>query len=818
MPPETPPPATPARSSRRTIRRVGRRLLVTVACGVAGDLALRAAPSLVDGLVVRFDGTLTLLVACLLGPLWGALAAVIATAHLAQSQGLGLIPVFYAVEAGGVALLVRRRVAPLPATLLVWTLVLAPIMLALFGWAFGSTSGAWLAVSKAVLNAALNGIVVQLLVPRPLVRRLITGEAQAAGAPALRAQIFDNVVPLTVFPALLLGLGLATTFARHEEREASRQLAERAEVVAERLSEYVEQHALAVDGLASRLATVDEHTLGAASRLESIRAIHRTFDSLTVADASHRILVQSGPEGAIGRTATDPRIAASLRLAAPDTLAFPSRLTIGRSGAGRPVLEIGVPILVHGRSRGLVRGTLSLQDVGTIGSGLLAGSTSLMLLEPGGRVLASNGPQAPPPFSDAAGSPWLRSTGPGGAFEYRSAGRTARARFLTARADVPSLGWTVLLQRPVREVQASILPFYVATAACVGLCLVVSMVLARGASARVTQPLELLVDAARTVQADAPPAVPADPGADTPLEVRALRADLEAMVARQHESYARLRAAVAERARANDDLAVTLAGLEARVAERTAALAEATARAERSSRAKSEFLANMSHEIRTPMNGVLGMATLLAATPLDSQQRELAETIRSSGGQLLATLNDILDLSKIDSGRLELERVPFDLRAAVLEARRRVAEAAAAKGLQVSAEFEADVPASLLGDASRTVHAIASLLDNAVKFTDAGGVTVRVSVTAADRGSRRDHAPRVRIVVQDTGIGIECERLESLCQPFEQGDGSMTRRFGGTGLGLAISTRLVALMGGTLSAESAPGRGSTFIVDLPLAG
>ena len=251
--------------------------------------------------------------------------------------------------------------------------------------------------------------------------------------------------------------------------------------------------------------------------------------------------------------------------------------------------------------------------------------------------------------------------------------------------------------------------------------------------------------------------------------------------------------------------------LEARVQRRTAELAASREEALAAARAKAAFLATMSHEIRTPLNGVVGMSTLLAETQLDAEQRDYLQTIRLSSDQLLAVINDVLDFSKIESGKLELEVEPVSVRGAVEEACDIAAPRARDKGLELIVDVPEDgpgaVPAAIKGDVTRLRQVLINLVNNAVKFTAAGEVSVHARQLAADDG----HGNCVlEFRVTDSGIGIPPERLGSLFEAFTQVDASTTRKYGGTGLGLAICKRLVELMGGELGVDSEPGHGSTF--------
>ena len=288
--------------------------------------------------------------------------------------------------------------------------------------------------------------------------------------------------------------------------------------------------------------------------------------------------------------------------------------------------------------------------------------------------------------------------------------------------------------------------------------------------------------------------------ADPSSQIRA------AAVCRWHQVRRHLRdARISERKQAE---ALQQQKLESQVLQRTADLEAAVARANVANRAKSDFLAMISHEIRTPLSGVIGSMELLATSTLDESQRRFVNAANTSGQHLLALLNDLLDLARIEAGEMRLERRSIDLRELVDEALAPFIATAAAKGLMLDAMVAPELPPRVWGDPLRMRQVLVNLIGNAVKFTQHGTVCVRLSGVPGLRFDASRIA--VRFEVEDSGIGIRAEALKHIFDAFGQAEDSTARHYGGTGLGLSISARLVRMMGGELRVRSEPGDGSSF--------
>ena len=784
-----------------TVLRPGRALATALAAGVLGMVANAWAPSLAEGLPLRLDSFIVFFVAIASGPAFAALAAVVATAAITWQLGHPVVMFVAVLEAVTVGTLVRQRLGTALAAAGFWTVIGVPLV---YGWGAGilqaDAGEAMVAALQQALNGVAQALLVQVLAAWPLARAWV-GREQGDSQP-LRAQIFDSVIPLAVCPVIVLGLALGRVVATGEEEGTRRELLERAAIIGGRIDEFMRAHELAAVSLGMRVGAA-QRTLPETERvLMAMQALYPDFDKIVTMDrtgharAGSSRLLGTGirPMPVAGTAAERDYFTEPMRTGQ----VFRSDVFLG-NGYDRTVPEVvlSCPIVTPAGVRvGLIKGSLNVSRVGRIAGDLVdLMGTTLVVTDNRGMVIGAAGAGAPGLRAHVGDTPWVQSTLATGTGEYVAEGAEVHGggRYITARYDIPSAGWRIYIRRAVARIERPVTRFYGVTAAWLLCSLIVAVPFARLTARRVTRPIEQLVAETQEISSKGMLAapLPVDPGAA--VEVQALQRDLEAMVGRLRERDTQLRQAVADREAAH------------------AALAEATGRAEAATRAKGEFLANMSHEIRTPMSGVIGLAELLVATPLDAQQLDLAQTVLSSGRRLLGVINNILDLSKIESGRLAIEAAPFAFRPLAAAAIETARAAVGDRPVRVTGTVADDIPEWLLGDGARLQQVIDNLLSNAVKFTAVGEVRLRAFVAYGGRA-----VPMLRVDVTDTGIGIEPDRMAQIFQPFELGDSSMTRRYGGTGLGLPISTRLADLMGGWVRGASVPGEGATFTLEVPL--
>lgn len=775
-----------------TLPRPGTVLLLTALAVGLNLLELE----LLGGARILLGGFVAVPCVLLLPTPWGLLVAALAFAPTVLVFGHPFAFILGVVEAIVLTVLVRRRrVNPILADALFWILLAPPLSWAMYCRVAQQPPellGIMLAKQALTqMTATTVAYVATQLWPA-------LGSRAGGTAPGLRALVFNYFYVLTLVPLVLVGVGFSVFSRQVVEQEEQARLHEAAAGASRQLEQFLTLHQAV---LVSAATTIEQQPESAGVLLESIRRTHPAFITLLATDAEGR-LVQTAPPGALpqlrGSSVADREY---FRAARDRGEPFVSGVFRGR-GFGRDLLvALSVPLRdAQGRFAGIVQGSLEIERFGRIALGDADGGVRMVLADAHGRVIHAHPAAGLQALADLRYTTLRPLLVPGGRglLTHDLAGSDhvlQRVRSHARRCE--PFGLWVIAQRPVlapfgqlRRTYALIGVIFVGVIGAAGF-------VARAARRRLAGPLEHFGQAAEAQAQRGIVAEIAPPAEGLPREIALVFAAFNRLAGRLEATYSELRRSNAE--------------LDCRVAERTAQAENARRSAEAASRAKTEFLTMASHEIRTPLNAIIGLAEPPVVDSAPAEMHARFDRIRRAGEHLLRVVNDLLDLARVEAGKLELTMEPVELRAGQRELLALFAPLAERRGLSLVGEFTADVPEWVRTDGGRLQQVLINLLGNALKFTTVGGIRVRV-----ERSGGTTVRPRLRFAVIDTGPGIPLEQQERLFKAFAQLPGPDGRPAAGSGLGLMISRGLVEMLGGTLQLRSDAGQGTEFHFTLEL--
>jgi len=764
---------------------------------------------------LEFGGWLPLLAALVLGPWHGVLAA--GLANLPSLVGLdhAWALVVALLEAGSIGYLNRRYGRPFLGAALYWLLLGTPIVtLGVLQFSELIFPNNWATIVKFPANGLLMVMIAIAALNSRRFRRAVGVSPEREGIHSLRDVLFQRfgliVILTTATLAILVGYN-----RNHVLRDQAKDsLVADVREVARDIASKIDTHQRVLQLLANH-AEVEADTMN--QLLDATRQQFPSFLTMLSADRAGFIVAAApniSPDGTdILRSRINVADRAYFREPLRTGRPYISPVFRGRGFGDDLIIALSAPT-AQNESNGtaIVEGSLDLKKfIGDVAGPAQIEGRGLLLVDSIGQVVASAGILQQPVLVDIANSPLARlakrSQNP--SFEYPHTDGHRRELMLVAYATIAPHGWRIYLAEPVWRFQSTLGSFYLATFIASAVAIALAVFLARHTATDVTRPLAAVVGSIQALtQKDAPPP-DAEPQLARELTDLSRAAHDAALVL--SNANRELAGALDQRNRSHQQLRQVLLHLDEKVQRRTQELVVALQQAESANRAKSEFIAAISHELRTPLNVILGMSEVLTEQtvgPLNERQIESVRYIDESGRHLLALINDILDLSKIEAGKLELDRQETSLYDLCESSLRLVRPAAEAKGQQLTLERRTP-DLSLHIDGRRIKQVLVNLLSNAIKFTPNGG---SITLEASAQPGRRE----LTIAVIDTGIGVPPEYRDKLFKPFQQIDGALNRRHSGTGLGLALVRRITEMHGGRADLESTPGQGSRFYIVLPL--
>ncbi len=762
-------------------------------------IALAAAAAAANCIRVELPGNTNLLLGVLIYmPLvltlpwqWGTLAAGVALAATVERYGQPFPLLVGMVEALWLGLWLRRsKRSPVLLDLVFWGALGVPLVFAFcLGAADQPAVIAGLSAAKYVLNHVVAVALAALVLRHSDLGGWLVGRVSRRAR--MREVVFHLVIVLALVPLVLLGLGasaLLSSYYRQENRELLTQTARR---VAQQMDLFLEHHESVLRSMAGQL---NQGRVDAQAMMDETQRAHPEFITMLLTDAEGRI-----------RQAAPGRMLAAVRgtsvadrdyfIEARDRQEpFISPVFRGRGFGRDTIVAISAPFYdASGKFAGVIEGSLEVERFAQqiIGSDL-HGDVDLILCDRTGRVIRAD-PETGSVSLDRIvhhphGAIWAN---PEQGMEFDFDSGSGKTRFMAFGARAPGNGVVVFAQRPALAGVRGAAPIFVYFAVlAAGICLTAFWV-SHLARRRMAKPLEDFArNASRQAAMRTVEPIP-DQSAEATVEIAMVYSAFNQLAIQLQGTYAMLRQQNRE--------------LDARVAERTRELEQARQHAEAASRSKSDFLAITSHEIRTPLNAIISLSEAVSLKATDPQSVDQLRLIRNSGTRLLNVVNDLLDISRAEAGRLELHLAPVELGALVQEVGALFQLRARDLGVGLRLELEPALPLWLRADGPRLQQVLINLMGNALKFTKVGEVALHVSAGAAEAGRLR-----LRFAVTDTGPGISADEQARLFQPYVQLPGASASAVPGTGLGLSISRRLVTLFGGDLGVRSEVGRGSEF--------